>query len=63
MNFSNRYQRVTVDNVSFDLVTMKSGVPQVTVLGPILFMIYMSYIIDKIKYSTIRLFANEIILY
>jgi len=58
-----RYQRVTIDNVSSDLVAVTSGVPQGTVLGPILFIIYMNDVVDNIKYSKIRLFADDIILY
>ena len=58
----NRYQRVTIDNVLSDLVAVTSGVPQGTVLGLIL-IIYMNDVVDNIKYSKIRLFADDIILY
>lgn len=60
---SERYQRVTIDNVSSDYVAVISGVPQGTVLGPILFIIYMNDVADNVKHSTIRLFADDIILY
>ena len=60
---SERYQRVTIDNVSSDFVAVTSGVPQGTVLGPILFIIYMNDVAENIKHSTIRLFADDIILY
>ena len=60
---SDRYQRVTIDNISSDLVAVTSGVPQGTVLGPTLFIIFMNDIVDNIKHSKIRLFADDIILY
>ena len=62
---SEHYQRVTIDNVSSDFVAVTFGVPQGTVLGPILFIIYMNDAADNIKHSTIRLFADDniIILY
>ena len=53
-------QRVVVDNVFSSLITVTSGVPQGTVLGPTLFL---NDITDIIKYSKIRLFADDIILY
>ena len=45
------------------MVAVTSGVPQGTVLGPILFIIYMNDVVDNIKHSKIRLFADNIILY
>ena len=58
-----RCQRVVVDNVFSSLITVTSGVPQGTVLGPTLFLIYINDITNIIKYSKIRLFADDIILY
>ena len=60
---SDRHQKVVIDNVSSDSVPVVSGVPQGTVLGPILFIIYMNDVIENIKHSKIRLFADDIILY
>ena len=51
-------QRVVIDNTSSNLTSVTSGVPQGTVLGPALFLIYIN-----IHHSKIRLFADDIILY
>ena len=60
---SNRTQRVVIDNISSLPVSITSGVPQGTVLGPLLFLIYINDLPDYIKHSTIRLFADDRILY
>ena len=60
---SDRHQKVVIDNVSSDSVSVVSGVPQGTVLGPILFIIYINDIIENIKHSKILLFADDIVLY
>ena len=59
---SERYQRVTIDSVSSDFVAVTSGVPQGTVLSPILFIICMNVVAENIEHSTVRLFAGDIIL-
>ena len=56
-------KRVTIDKVSSDVVAMTSGVPQGTVLDPIILIIYMNKIVENIQYSTIYLFADDIMLY
>ena len=60
---SDRHQKVVIDNVSSDSVSVVSGVPQGTVLGPILFIIYINDVVENIKHSKIRLFADDIVLY
>ena len=57
-----RERSVVVDGVSSPPVHVLSGVPQGTVLGPLMFLLY----INDIGYdcsSTIRLFADDTILY
>ena len=65
MLLSDRHQKIVIDNVSSDSVSVVSGVPQGTVLGPILFIIYINDVIENIKHSKIRLFADNkiIVLY
>ena len=52
---SNRKQRVSVNGALSDITDVTSGVPQGSVLGPILFYINVQ--------SSIRLFADDIIIY
>ena len=60
---SNRSQRVVVNGYSSPYVPVISGVPQGTVLGPLLFLIYINDISSYVKSSTIRLFADDCLLY
>ena len=57
-----RKQRVVIRGDSSDWVRVQSGVPQGTVLGPLLFLIYINDIADQIT-STVRLFADDCVLY
>ena len=60
--FTDRKQQVVVDNATSDTAMVTSGVPQGTVLGPTLFLIYINDIADDIT-SNIRLFADDCVLY
>ena len=57
-----RTQRVVVEGESSDAVPVRSGVPQGTVLGPLMFIIYINDIADGTD-SSIRLFADDALLY
>ena len=58
----NRQQTVTTDGEKSRGVYVKSGVPQGTVLGPLLFILFINDIGDKID-SRERLFADDCLLY
>lgn len=60
---NDRTQTVVLDGVSSEKVPVTSGVPQGTVLGPILFLIYINDFSTYIKHSTLRLFADDSIIY
>ena len=57
-----RQQRVVVNGVKSDWAPVLSGVPQGTVLGPLLFSLYINDISSHIE-SEIRLFADDCVCY
>ena len=57
-----RYQRVMVDGESSSATPVKSGVPQGTVLGPLMFLVYINDINENIT-SSVRLFADDCVTY
>ena len=57
-----RTQRVVIDGEESDSVPITSGVPQGSVLGPILFLIYINDRPDEVC-SQVRLFADDTALY
>jgi hypothetical protein len=57
-----RKTRVTLEGESSQQVTVDSGVPQGTVLGPIPFLCHINNLSDAVK-SSVRLFANDCLLY
>ena len=59
---SGRSQQVVLDGQASDPVPVLSGVPQGSVLGPILFLIFINDLPDNIK-SSVRLFADDCVLY
>ena len=54
----NRYQRVGLNDNESNWMSLKAGVPQGSVLGPLLFLVYINDLTDNIS-SDIRLFADD----
>ena len=59
---SNRTQHVSINGSHSALANVTSGVPQGSVLGPVLFLLYINDITNQIQ-SNIRLFADDSIVY
>ena len=55
---SNRYQRVVIPRGISSLCHVQAGVPQGSILGPLLFLVYINDIVDDIQ-SNINLFADD----
>ena len=56
---SNRFQRVIVGSSQSYKAPIVSGVPQGTVLGPILFIIFINDLESRIEHSVVRFFADD----
>ena len=54
----NRYQRVVLNGTNSDWRSIEAGVPQGSVLGPLLFLVYINDLTDNIS-SEMRLFADD----
>src|SRR5260221_4024738 len=59
---ADRRQRVQINSSRSDWAPVTSGVPQGTVMGPLLFLVYINDIVNNI-HSQIRLFADDCIVY
>ena len=56
---TDRVQQVIVDGVSSSFAIVISGVPQGTVLGPLLFIIFVDDMSEVVKHSILKLFADD----
>ena len=59
---SSRSQQVVLDGQASDPVPVLSGVPQGSVLGWVLFLVFINDLPDNIR-SSVRLFADDCVLY
>ena len=55
---SNRHQRTVLNGITSEWLPLNSGVPQGSVLGPLLFLVYINDLTDNIS-SNIKLFADD----
>jgi len=60
---SGRTQKVVIDGEMSESVPVNSGVPQGSVLGPILFLVFIDDLPKYTSHSQVRLFADDTIVY
>ena len=58
-----RYQRVTVLGETSDTFPVSFGIPQGSILGPMLFLIYVNNLPDSVLTSHVAMFADDTKIY
>ena len=59
----NRQQRVVINGQASEWLPIKAGVPQGSVLGPLLFLVFINDLTFHVQSTEVRLFADDTILY
>ena len=60
---THRLQRVVVNGTYSDWLSVRSGVPQGSVLGPLLFLLYIDDLHNIVRHSKLKLYADDVPLY
>ena len=63
MSLSDRFQRVMINGQASEWSSITAGVPQGSVLGPLLFLIYINDIVNTVSHCKIRMFADDTCLF
>ena len=59
----NRSQKCTVNGITSSCLGIKCGVPQGSILGPMLFLLYINDIVDTLVCTKCYLYADDTVLY
>lgn len=59
----NRKQITRINNVTSDYIRNNIGVPQGSILGPLLFLVYINDLVDVVGSCSVHLFADDALLY
>ena len=58
-----RFQITSYNNVMSSPLPLTTGVPQGSVLGPCLFLLFINYLTSVVKYSAINIYADDTLIY